>query len=486
MLFVLGHMVGNLKIYLGADALNTYSHWLRDVGEPAVPREVLLWIVRIVLLVASSLHIDSACAAGALQPPARPVGYEAEPRVRGGGLRQPHDALDRADHRPLRGLPPARPDVGHGEPRLPLRATLPNVVASFQRVPVAIVYIVANLALAVHLYHGSWSLFQTMGWTWPRHNELAPVLRDRVRDGHRDREHLVPDRGRTRGGELMIDLEANIPPGPIQEAWDNHSFNVPAGQRGEQAPLPRHRRRHRAGRRLGRGDARRARLPGRAPSCFHDSPRRAHSIAAQGGINAAKNYQQRRRQRLPPLLRHDQGRRLPLPRGERLPARADVERTSSTSASRRACRSRASTAACSTTAPSAARRCRARSTPAARPASSCCSAPTRRCSRQVDAGTRRRCTRARRCSTSSSTTGARAASSSATSSPARSARTPRTRSCSPRAATATSSSSRPTPRRSQRHRDLAGAPAGRAVRQPVLHADPPDLHPGSRTTSSRS
>ena len=48
---------------------------------------------------------------------------------------------------------------------------------------------------------------------------------------------------------------------------------------------------------------------------FHDSPRRAHSIAAQGGINAAKNYHERRRQRLPPLLRHREGRRLPRPRG---------------------------------------------------------------------------------------------------------------------------------------------------------------------------
>ena len=58
----------------------------------------------------------------------------------------------------------ANPDFHSGDPYA-------NVIASFQRVPVAIVYVVANLALAVHLYHGSWSLFQTMGWTWPRHNE---------------------------------------------------------------------------------------------------------------------------------------------------------------------------------------------------------------------------------------------------------------------------------------------------------------------------
>ena len=57
---------------------------------------------------------------------------------------------------------------------------------------------------------------------------------------------------------------------------------------------------------------------------FHDSPRRAHSIAAQGGINAAKNYQNDGDSVLPALLRHGEGRRLPRPRGERLPARAGV------------------------------------------------------------------------------------------------------------------------------------------------------------------
>ena len=168
MLFVLGHMVGNLKIYLGADSLNTYSHWLRDVGEPAVPREVLLWIVRIVLLVAVFAHIDSAARLTRSNRRARPVGYEAS---------REYAAADFAS-RTMRWTGPiialfvifhlldltwgtANPGFHSGDPYA-------NVVASFQRVPVAIVYVIANLALAVHLYHGSWSLFQTMGWTWPR------------------------------------------------------------------------------------------------------------------------------------------------------------------------------------------------------------------------------------------------------------------------------------------------------------------------------
>ena len=54
--FVFAHMVGNLKIYLGAGPLNTYAEWLRNLGEPALPRTVLLWIMRIGLIGAFFLH----------------------------------------------------------------------------------------------------------------------------------------------------------------------------------------------------------------------------------------------------------------------------------------------------------------------------------------------------------------------------------------------------------------------------------------------
>ena len=67
-----------------------------------------------------------------------------------------------------------------------------NLIASFERVPVAIVYIVANLALGIHLFHGAWSMFQSLGWNNPRFNVVAPLLR-RSRfaggDRRRQREH---------------------------------------------------------------------------------------------------------------------------------------------------------------------------------------------------------------------------------------------------------------------------------------------------------
>jgi succinate dehydrogenase / fumarate reductase, flavoprotein subunit len=87
----------------------------------------------------------------------------------------------------------------------------------------------------------------------------------------------------------MIDLEANIPPGPIQEAWDNHRFNVRLVNAANK------RRFHIIVVGTGLAGASAAATLGElgyrvSAFTFHDSPRRAHSIAAQGGINAAKNY----------------------------------------------------------------------------------------------------------------------------------------------------------------------------------------------------
>jgi succinate dehydrogenase / fumarate reductase cytochrome b subunit len=170
MAYVLLHMVGNLKIYLGAESLNEYSEWLRDIGHPALPREVLLWVVRILLLAAVFAHIDSAIRLARSSRAARPDRYRAN---------RDYVAADFAS-RTMRWTGPlvalfvifhlldltwgtANPDFRSGDPYA-------NIVASFERVPVAIAYVVANLALALHLYHGAWSLFQSMGWSNPRLN----------------------------------------------------------------------------------------------------------------------------------------------------------------------------------------------------------------------------------------------------------------------------------------------------------------------------
>src|SRR5690242_21306729 len=58
--FVIAHMLGNLKIFLGAEAIDAYAVFLRTMGEPLFPYSLLLWVVRIVLLACVALHITAA------------------------------------------------------------------------------------------------------------------------------------------------------------------------------------------------------------------------------------------------------------------------------------------------------------------------------------------------------------------------------------------------------------------------------------------
>src|SRR5213080_4677442 len=77
------HMLGNLKLYLGADHFNEYSKWLRTMGAPAIPHDVPLWIVRILLVVAVWLHIQAATQLTLMNRAARPVGYAERDFVAG-------------------------------------------------------------------------------------------------------------------------------------------------------------------------------------------------------------------------------------------------------------------------------------------------------------------------------------------------------------------------------------------------------------------
>jgi succinate dehydrogenase / fumarate reductase cytochrome b subunit len=170
MAYVFGHMVGNLKMYLGAESLNEYAEWLRDILHPALPRTVFLWIMRSVLIAALVLHVHAAYALTMMNRRARPVRYGshrdyvtasfASRTMRWTGVIV---LLFIAFHLLDLTWGTANPDFVRGD-------VYDNVVASFERVPVALFYIVANLALGVHLYHGGWSLFQSMGWNNPRFN----------------------------------------------------------------------------------------------------------------------------------------------------------------------------------------------------------------------------------------------------------------------------------------------------------------------------
>jgi succinate dehydrogenase / fumarate reductase cytochrome b subunit len=168
--YVLAHMVGTLKVFLGQEQINTYAEWLRDLGEPAFPRTVVLWTLRTVLIAAFFFHILAAYQLTRMNHAARPVKYQsprdytaanfASRTMRWTGvivlLFLIYHLLDQT-------WGPANPDFVRGDP-------YHNMFYSFDRVPVAIVYIVANIALGIHIFHGAWAMFNSLGINNPKYN----------------------------------------------------------------------------------------------------------------------------------------------------------------------------------------------------------------------------------------------------------------------------------------------------------------------------
>jgi succinate dehydrogenase / fumarate reductase cytochrome b subunit len=168
--FVVGHMVGNLKIYLGAHAIDHYAEWLRTIGYPALPKQVFLWMMRGALLSAVVLHIWAAVSLTRMNHAARPVKYQSK---------RDYVAANYAA-RTMRWTGVIvllfiifhLLDLTFGKTGDTFKSgeVYANIVESFSRPPVAIFYILANLALAFHLFHGAWSMFQSLGWNNPRWN----------------------------------------------------------------------------------------------------------------------------------------------------------------------------------------------------------------------------------------------------------------------------------------------------------------------------
>ena len=280
--------------------------------------------------------------------------------------------------------------------------------------PVAILYIVANLALGVHLFHGAWSLFQSHRARTTRASTTGGAyFAAGFADADRRRQRHLPDR-RPRRRRRAEDELSDTPHDPAARRQDPRRARSrrsgtttsstcklvnPANKRSSRssssAPAwPARRPRPRSA-----SSATRSR-----PSRFHDSPRRAHSIAAQGGINAAKNYQNDGDCIYRLFYDTVKGGDFRAREANVYRLAAGVASTSSTSAWPRACRSPASTAACSTTAPSAARRCRRTFYARGQTGQQLLLGAYQALARQIGARHGRRCTPAPRCSTSSSTT----------------------------------------------------------------------------------
>jgi succinate dehydrogenase / fumarate reductase cytochrome b subunit len=163
-LFLVAHMLGNLKIFFGAASFDHYAHWLRTIGVPLLPTSAFLWIQRVGLLVALVGHVWSAGVLTVRARRARPVRYAHRRPVQGSyaartmrwggvtiGLFVLYHVLDLT----VGTLNPV------GDPSRPYA----NVVADFapQRWPVTLFYTLAIVAVGFHLAHGIASAARTLG-----------------------------------------------------------------------------------------------------------------------------------------------------------------------------------------------------------------------------------------------------------------------------------------------------------------------------------
>jgi succinate dehydrogenase / fumarate reductase cytochrome b subunit len=169
--YLIVHLWGNLKIYAGPQFLNEYGGFLRSVGEPFFGSSQLLWLARIILIPAFIVHIIAALRLTARDRASRPRPYAMRRNLEStiasrtmiyGGvfilLFVIYHVLDFT--------------FGTVNPSFEEGNIYHNVVASFRVWPVALFYILAMVAVGLHLFHGIWSLFQTLGWNTARTNRL--------------------------------------------------------------------------------------------------------------------------------------------------------------------------------------------------------------------------------------------------------------------------------------------------------------------------
>ena len=173
--FVFAHITGNLLVFRGPNALNSYSHFLHGPGAE------LLWVARVVLLLAVILHVAAAYSLTQQSNAARPQGYTtrvpqastlASRVIRWGGVLLLVFIVFHILHFTTGTFSPGGPfvegDVYH------------NVVQAFHVWWVALFYVVSMVFLGLHLYHGAWSSARTLSLSGdspnPLHHRLSAII----------------------------------------------------------------------------------------------------------------------------------------------------------------------------------------------------------------------------------------------------------------------------------------------------------------------
>lgn len=164
--FLIGHLAGNLLVFAGAEKLNAYSKFLHE-------SKGILWGTRVTLLLAVGIHIAVSIRLTRLKADARPVPYAGK---------KPHGSSYAARTMMWSGPIIAlfviyhllHFTTGHAHPSFDPDDVFRNVVDGFRRPVVCLTYILAMMAVGLHLSHGLWSMLQTVGVNRPH---LEPCFR---------------------------------------------------------------------------------------------------------------------------------------------------------------------------------------------------------------------------------------------------------------------------------------------------------------------
>lgn len=162
--YVVIHMYGNLKVFFGPEYFNHYAEGLRVLGEPLLGRLHLLFIARTVLVGSLVAHVWAAVSLSRQAQAARPQRYAVTKRVkadyasltmRWGGAAIFFFIIYHLAHLTW-GVPVLNTNFVRGQ-------AYANLVYGFQNPINVTLYLLAVTALGFHLYHGTWSMFQTLG-----------------------------------------------------------------------------------------------------------------------------------------------------------------------------------------------------------------------------------------------------------------------------------------------------------------------------------
>jgi len=177
-LFLIGHLLGNLQVFLGEEALNKYAGHLQSLGG-------FLWVIRLGLLSVFAVHVLTGITLWFKNRQARPVAYATYDPLQSSffsrtmiwsGLLILAFLSYHLLHFTLHVTNPehvtqALGDADHGHTNV-----YAMVIRGFREPSIALTYVVSMILLGFHLFHGIGSMFQSLGWNYPKYEGLYQGL----------------------------------------------------------------------------------------------------------------------------------------------------------------------------------------------------------------------------------------------------------------------------------------------------------------------